>query len=258
MAIHEEPTSASGHGGLYADHNAKLGKPHAHLAIDVGGDFGYASDVALGMRLAFIRKVYAVLCTQLAFTIALVGVTMLPSAHEFLLHNRWLFTVSTLASFVLLFALHVKKNDSPANLYLLAAWTTSLAMVLSQAVMYVPALIVLQALGLTLVTVAGLTVYTFQSRKDFSFLGGALFTCLWALIFTGIFRIFFPVGPLAHTLLSLFGCVLFALFIIYDTSLIIRNYTVDDWVPAVISLYLDIANLFLHILRILSSISRQD
>ena len=44
----------------------------------------------------------------------------------------------------------------------------------------------------------------------------------------------------------------------YDTSNIVHNFGPDDYVIASISLYLDIINLFLHLLRILSELQRNN
>ena len=49
------------------------------------------------------------------------------------------------------------------------------------------------------------------------------------------------------------GAVLFSLYIVFDVHMISRRMSPDDYIPAAIELYLDIANLFLHLLRILAS-----
>ena len=53
-------------------------------------------------------------------------------------------------------------------------------------------------------------------------------------------------------LYSLFGAILFCGFIIYDTNNIMRRFGVDDWLIAAIELYLDVINLFLFLLQLLS------
>jgi FtsH-binding integral membrane protein len=53
---------------------------------------------------------------------------------------------------------------------------------------------------------------------------------------------------------ALCGCLLFSIFIVYDTQLIVggkhkkHQFGVDDYVFAALSLYMDIINLFLFIL----------
>ena len=47
------------------------------------------------------------------------------------------------------------------------------------------------------------------------------------------------------------GAVLFSLFIIFDTHMIMHKVSPEEYIHASVNLYLDIINLFLHILRLL-------
>lgn len=47
------------------------------------------------------------------------------------------------------------------------------------------------------------------------------------------------------------GAVLFSLFIVFDTHMIMHKVSPEEYIHASVNLYLDILNLFLHILRIL-------
>ena len=61
-------------------------------------------------------------------------------------------------------------------------------------------------------------------------------------------------SPLAVTDLTFFGLVLslvFSLYIVYDTFLIQRKLSPDDYVFAALSLYLDVINLFISILQVI-------
>ena len=51
---------------------------------------------------------------------------------------------------------------------------------------------------------------------------------------------------------AIIGTILFCGFIIYDTNNIIRKFGVDDFIIAAIELYLDVINLFLYLLALLS------
>jgi len=66
----------------------------------------------------------------------------------------------------------------------------------------------------------------------------------------------FVAAPALHLGLAVGGAALFSLYIVYDVHMIARKLSPDEYIPASISLYLDILNLFLHILRILSSLQR--
>ena len=50
---------------------------------------------------------------------------------------------------------------------------------------------------------------------------------------------------------ALGGCLLFVLYILFDTTMILEYLTYDDYVMGAINLYLDFINLFLFILQLL-------
>jgi len=56
--------------------------------------------------------------------------------------------------------------------------------------------------------------------------------------------------------LALGGAVVFSLFIIFDVQMVMRTVSPEEYIMATITLYLDIINLFLHILRLLSVMRR--
>ena len=47
-------------------------------------------------------------------------------------------------------------------------------------------------------------------------------------------------------------------YIVYDVQELAKRLSPDEYVPAAISLYLDIINLFLEIMRILASMQQRD
>mmetsp|Transcript_1210 Transcript_1210/g.2756 ORF Transcript_1210/g.2756 Transcript_1210/m.2756 type:complete len:85 (-) Transcript_1210:1024-1278(-) len=55
-------------------------------------------------------------------------------------------------------------------------------------------------------------------------------------------------------IISCAAVLVFTGMILYDTSLIMHRLAPDEFILGAISLYLDILNLFLHILRILSEL----
>jgi modulator of FtsH protease len=111
--------------------------------------------------------------------------------------------------------------------------------------------VVMQALGGTGAIFLVLSGYALTSKKDFSFLGGFLFTGLIVLIVASIAGMFFNV-PAMQLAIAAAGVMIFSGFILYDTSRII-NGGETNYVIATIELYLDILNLFLSLLRLLSN-----
>lgn len=74
---------------------------------------------------------------------------------------------------------------------------------------------------------------------------------LVALLFSGIIASLF--GFNVNTLYATLGAVLFCAFIVIDTQLIMNRLGYGDYIIASIELYLDILNLFLFILQLLSN-----
>uniref|UniRef100_A0A3Q2YTF8 Transmembrane BAX inhibitor motif containing 4 n=1 Tax=Hippocampus comes TaxID=109280 RepID=A0A3Q2YTF8_HIPCM len=152
---------------------------------------------------------------------------------------------SALGSLVLLLALAVYRHKHPVNLYLLLVFVMT----------FYEYSTVLQALFLTCAVFAGLTAYTFQSKRDFTKLGAALFSALWILLIAGVMRVFFN-SDSTELLFAGAGALVFCGFIIYDTHLLMKQLSPEEHILASINLYLDIINLFLHILRILDSMKK--
>jgi FtsH-binding integral membrane protein len=78
-----------------------------------------------------------------------------------------------------------------------------------------------------------------------------LFGCLLAMIVWSFIQLFFPPGPVGRTIFALLGAFLFSAYLVFDTQLLITRFDLDDYVWAAITIYLDIINLFLYILRLL-------
>jgi FtsH-binding integral membrane protein len=105
---------------------------------------------------------------------------------------------------------------------------------------------------LTAAAFMGLSGYTIISRKDFSNLGAALTIGLFVLIGASLLGIFVH-AAVFHLAVASMGVLLFAGYILYDTSRIMRTSEDGDAVGAALQLFLDIVNMFLLLLRILSS-----
>jgi len=104
---------------------------------------------------------------------------------------------------------------------------------------------------LSAITFSGLTGYCFVTKRDFSFMGAALSTGLWVVLGASLLAMLFHSSALSLAVASV-AVLLFAGYILYDTSRILRAGG-GDAVGAALSLFLDVINLFLALLRILSS-----
>lgn len=73
-------------------------------------------------------------------------------------------------------------------------------------------------------------------------------------VMTGLVGIFIPFSSTFSLIYAIGGTLLFSGYIVYDTYLINRRLSPDEYIMGAISLYLDFVNLFLSILRLLSSL----
>jgi FtsH-binding integral membrane protein len=113
--------------------------------------------------------------------------------------------------------------------------------------------IVLQALIFTFGIFIALTLFACQTKYDFTSWMPYLFGALWVLILFGFMAAFFPKSSGIELGYGIVAALIFSGYILVDTQLVIRHYHVEEEIAAAISLYLDILNLFLAILRILNS-----
>ncbi|XP_018567206.1 protein lifeguard 4-like [Anoplophora glabripennis] len=227
---------------------------------DIENDFAYRNNVAQAtksIRMAFIRKVYGLLTMQIFLTIVIASICMFtPPIKDFVHSNDWILMPTFLGSIALLLALHIKRRESPTNLILLAAFTIVQAYTIGVIVTFYSQAVVLQALLLTFVVLAGLTLYTFQTKRDFSAIHSALFAGLCILIIGGFMQVFLQ-STIFEIAIGFSGALVFSLFIIFDTQLIMKTLSPEEYILATINLYMDIVNLFLYILRILQAVNRQ-
>ena len=111
-----------------------------------------------------------------------------------------------------------------------------------------PALI-MQALGTTAIIFFALSAYVLTTRKDFSFMGGFLMAGMIAVFVAVIANLFLQI-PLFQLVISSVVVLLMSGLILFDTSRII-NGGETNYIRATVSLYLNIFNIFVHLLSIL-------
>ena len=116
--------------------------------------------------------------------------------------------------------------------------------------------LVMQALGGTALVFFGLSAYALTTRKDFSFLGGFLMVGLLVVVGASIANIFFQV-PAVSLAISAAAVFIMSALILFDTSRIIHGGE-TNYIRATIALYLDIYNLFVHLLHLLGVFSGDD
>lgn len=208
-------------------------------------------------RWAFIRKVYVIIALQLLVTVGVAAIVVfVEPVATFMVSIPAGFAVYVsifISTVLVLILLHIFMKRHPINLLLLAFFTCLMAFAIGTSCAYTKGKVVLLAAILTVVVVVSLTLYTFwavRRGQDFSFLGPFLFAGLMVLLVFMLIQIFFPIGRLSRTIYGCLAALLFSAFIVYDTDNLIKRFSYDEYIPAAVSLYLDILNLFLALLTI--------
>ena len=146
-----------------------------------------------------------------------------------------------------------KRKSYPTNLLFLAGFTGLEAYAISVVTSFYSSRIVLQAVLLTAGIFIGLTLFACQTKYDFTSWMPYLFGGVWALILFGFIASFFRYNSTVELAYSGLAALIFSAYILVDTQLVLKHYHVEEEIAAAISLYLDIINLFLAILRILNN-----
>ncbi|PKS09567.1 hypothetical protein jhhlp_004184 [Lomentospora prolificans] len=224
---------------------------------NIPDDFKFGGSVAeatIDIRNQFVRKVYAILSVQLIATTALSSVSFFSTGYkQWIQSNPTLLWISLIGSMVFMGLTYWKRKSYPTNLAFLALFTGLEAYTISFIVSFYDVSIVLNALIITAGIFVFLTAFACQTKYDFTSWMPYAFGALWALVMFSFVYLFLPQSKTTDLFLGFGAAILFSVYILIDTQLIMRKLHVEEEIAAAISLYLDIINLFLAILRILNN-----
>jgi len=213
------------------------------------------------IRHAFIRKVYSIVSFQLLITIAFIAVIIyVPPLKGFFYSNNWilwLLLAGTVVVMLVLACCESVARSYPLNMILLLVFTLMEGLLVGCISSVYKTDTVLIAAGITFFVVVGLTLFSFQTKIDFTGFGTYLFVFGLVLFGFGIFSIIFR-SQIMSIVYAALGAGLFSMYLVFDTQLIMggkHKYSMspEDYVMAALSLYMDIINLFLMILRLVSA-----
>lgn len=239
---------------------AKAGGDEKYVDVE-GGQSRYlypgVSECENAVRWGFIRKVYGILSAQLLLTTLVASwFTLSETAQATVATSPFLRFVMMFGPLLWLWPLYLYRQKHPHNLAWLAVWTATISLSVGAACSQVEGVVVVQALVLTACIAFGLTAYTFyavRKGEDFGFMGPSLCSGLWLLIGFSFLSIFFPFSDGYRLMMAVGGAALFAGFLVYDTNELIKRHSIDEYVWASVELYLDLINLFLELMRILTA-----
>mmetsp|Transcript_87627 Transcript_87627/g.225765 ORF Transcript_87627/g.225765 Transcript_87627/m.225765 type:complete len:248 (-) Transcript_87627:303-1046(-) len=219
--------------------------PQVHLAVE-------------SARKGFVRKVYGLVATQLLATAALAA-PIATASDVWLEEHAALLLVSTFGFLVLSISMtcctHLLRQH-PWNLVILCGFT----LLESVSVGFICAMYEVESVVLCLAATAAicgaLTLFACTTEVDVTSMGGYLRATSLGLFFLGLAGLFLRV-PLLQAAYAFGGAVLFSGYIVYDTQLVVggkhvsRRMSIDDYVIAALSIYMDIVQLFMFLLRLL-------
>ncbi len=152
-------------------------------------------------------------------------------------------------------------RQTPYNYGILFTFTLAESYLVSFICALSNARVVLMAAFMTFALVVALTFYAMTTKTDFTMQGGLMFV-LGAGLFMFSFFAMFTNNKLVHIILCVAGIIVFGLYLIYDTQLILGNkdnaLEIDDYILASFMLYTDIIYLFLRILELIQLLTGEN
>src|SRR4030081_1868600 len=207
----------------------------------------YGADVGLADRSATLGKVMGLLAFAFLFTAggAVIGPALGPGA----------FLLSIVGGFGTVIALQFLRERSPLNLGLLYAFATfegmALGLILESYFARGLGGVVLNAAATTAAVTLAAGAYGYTTKRDLSGLGGILFVGLIGVILASVVGIFIQL-PLLYVGISAVAAGLVCSFLVFDLNRVAKSRGASEGqaILLAVSVYLDIFNLFLALLRL--------
>lgn len=209
------------------------------------------------VRAGFLRKVYSILAIQMLVLFGIVSVfTFVQSVKEGVQARPgviWSAVVLSLIFFIALACFPKVSKRWPLNICLLCGFTLCQAYFLGALASFFRTDAVLMAIGGTVCLVVGLTLFAWQTRINFTRLTGFIFVLLLTVLMFGIVAAIAPL-LIFRTLYAALGVLLFGIFLVYDTQMIVGGlFGIDDAINAALMLFVDLIQIFVCLLALFGS-----
>ncbi|MFM8465949.1 MAG: Bax inhibitor-1/YccA family protein [Oxalobacteraceae bacterium] len=214
--------------------------------------FGTVTDV-VEVRHRVLRNTYWLLALSMIPTVlgAWIGLQLKFS----------LFAGSPMLSFIAFLAIAFgffyaieKTKDSGLGVAVLLGFTFFMGLMLSRMIEQIlhfsnGASLIMTAFGGTAIIFAVMASIATTSKRDFSGLSSWLFAGVIVLLLAGIANIFLQM-PLLQVVISAIAVMIFSAYILFDVQRII-NGGETNYITATLAIYLDLYNIFVHLLALL-------
>lgn len=175
---------------------------------------------------------------------------------ELIMKPFWISFAAFILSFIILL---VCKNISVINVLAMLVFTFSSGVTIGIRLITQDENIGVQVTQLTGLAVLLTAVIGTLPGVDFSFLGGFLFISLICFLIASIVRIFIRISGTARKIFASIGVALFCAYLLFDFNRLAKFNEIEvtnTWSTALnfaLEIYLDIINLFIQILNLLSN-----
>jgi len=222
----------------------------------------WVKDAEHEVRMGFVRKVYGILSAQLLLTVAIAAPFQYMSEDQVVAAQPLLIisSIVLVGTMCAMCCCPDTLRTFPCNYIFLGVLTSAMGVLVGfSSAMYTWQSVVL-AVGITVGIFLGMTVFAWTTKRDFTGYGPYLFGALLTLIVFGFtLSLMGLCGVHIEWMTMLYdflGVLLFTFYIVFDTQMIIGgdhqiSFSIDDYCFAALNLYLDIINLFLHLLSLL-------
>ena len=222
------------------------------------GDWENQSDP----RVAFVTKLYMILTIQTFFSTFLSIISLMyDSINQFQINNTWILILSItviISSLIIskcydnIFS-HYTLSYSLFSLFTISqAYTVSFICVISN-----PNLVIM-IVFMTFATNCALTLFCEISKKELSTFGSMFFCTSISIILFVIF-VFMTDNSLTLILISSLWVIVYGMYIIYDSLLILGNkenkLMKNDYIKAIFLFYTDIFSIFISMFHIMKELS---
>lgn len=104
-------------------------------------------------------------------------------------------------------------------------------------------------------------MYALTTKRDFTTKNGIMVVVLMGLISFG-FICYLSVSSILYNVYCVFGVIVFGIYLVIDTQMIVggkkHNISMDDYVIGAMLLYIDIIQIFVKLLVLLSNLQRRN
>ena len=218
------------------------------------------ANLPLNARRKFIQKVYNLLTLQLVITCTSIIISReIRVIHDFYLTDLANILCPLLILFMAIYhcifrCFYETCNITPYTELYLFMVTSIVSYIVSYITVFSNTNNLLISGVITLFSIVVLSLYAYQTKFSYS-IHGSIISILLMIFISYIYLSFFTNLIFQRYIFPLLGSMLFGLFIVYDTHLIISgthqiSFKEDDIILASTTLYFDIINYFLCMLHI--------